>query len=95
MKLTESYPVKLVCETLGYARSRYYRQSRERDDRAVMVAIEEIAGRWPTYGYRRIIRLRRIAQGRLGGERQAGAPDHERDGPGGQDLSQQAADYQQ
>ena len=54
MKLTESYPVKLVCETLGYARSLYYRLSRERDDHALMVAIEEIAGTWPTYGYRRI-----------------------------------------
>jgi putative transposase len=54
MKLTESYAVKLVCETLGYPRSRYYRQACDKDDQALMGAIEEIAGRWPTYGYRRI-----------------------------------------
>ncbi len=54
MKLTESYPVKLVCETLSYPRSRYYHQVRDKDDQKLNAAIEEIAGRWPTYGYRRI-----------------------------------------
>ncbi len=54
MKLAEEYPVKLVCETLGYPRSRYYHQVRDKDDHALKAAIEEIAGRWPTYGYRRI-----------------------------------------
>lgn len=54
MKLTESYPVKLVCETLGYPRSRYYRQGCNKDDEALRGAIGEIAGKCPTYGYRRI-----------------------------------------
>ena len=54
MKLAEEYPVKLVCETLGYPRSRYYQQVRDKDDHALKAAIEEIAGRWTTYGYRRI-----------------------------------------
>ncbi len=43
-----------MCETLGYARSCYYRQTREKDDEVLKEAIETLAGRWPTYGYRRI-----------------------------------------
>jgi transposase InsO family protein len=54
MRLAESYPVKLVCETLDYPRSRYYRRSEGKDDAALRKAIEEIAGEWPTYGYRRV-----------------------------------------
>ena len=54
MKLAESYSVKLVCETLDYPRSRYYHQSRDKDEATLKAAMEDIAGRWPTYGYRRI-----------------------------------------
>lgn len=54
MKLAESYPVKLVCETVDYPLSCYYHQSRGKDEAALKSAIEDIAGRWPTYGYRRI-----------------------------------------
>jgi transposase InsO family protein len=54
MRLAESHPVKLVCETLDYPRSRYYRRAEGKDDTELRKAIEEIAGEWPTYGYRRI-----------------------------------------
>lgn len=54
MRLVESYPVKLVCEVMEYPRSLYYRKRVEKDDQRLKNEIEEIAGRWPTYGYRRI-----------------------------------------
>ena len=54
MKLAVKYPVKLVCETLAYPRSLYYYQARERDNQALIEAIREVAGAWPTYGSRRI-----------------------------------------
>jgi putative transposase len=54
MKLTASYPVKLVCETLDYPRSHYYLRTQGKDDAVLREAIEGTAGKWPTYGYRRI-----------------------------------------
>ena len=35
MKLVAEYPVRLVCRTLAYPRSRYYYQAKERDDQAL------------------------------------------------------------
>ena len=58
MKLATEYPVKLVCQTLGYPRSLYYYQIKGGHDEEVREevrkAIVEVAGAWPTYGYRRI-----------------------------------------
>jgi len=54
MKLATEYPVKLVCQTLGYPRSLYYYQIKGGDEEVVRKAITEVAGAWPTYGYRRI-----------------------------------------
>ena len=54
MKLAAEYPVRLVCQNLAYPRSRYYYQAKERDEEALRKAITEVAGAWPTYGYRRI-----------------------------------------
>ena len=39
---------------LGVARSSYYSESEGRDDGELRQAVEELAGQWPTYGYRRI-----------------------------------------
>lgn len=44
----------LVCTTLGLARSSYYHEAAGRDDSALRQAVAELAGQWPTYGYRRI-----------------------------------------
>jgi putative transposase len=55
--LSQRYPVRRVCQVLGYARSQYYYQSRPRDEGALKAAIERLAGAWPTYGYRRITAL--------------------------------------
>jgi len=53
-ELAEAYPVTLVCQVLAVPRSSYYYRLVKRDERDLKVAIEELAGQWPTYGYRRI-----------------------------------------
>jgi putative transposase len=51
------YPIAVVCEVLEYGRSNVYYQAREpTDESEVKVAIVEVAGRYPKYGYRRISR---------------------------------------
>jgi putative transposase len=52
--LAEAYPVTTVCDALSLPRSSYYYQPVERDESGLKAAIEELAGQWPTYGYRRI-----------------------------------------
>ena len=42
------------CAVLGLARSSYYHAGRRRDEAALRKAIEKIAGKFPTYGSRRI-----------------------------------------
>lgn len=44
----------LVCATLGLARSSYYHEGERGDDGDLRQAVVELAGQWPTYGYRRI-----------------------------------------
>jgi transposase InsO family protein len=54
-KLSEQYPVKLVCELLGLSRSTYYHKQQEKaGDRKLLAAIEEILMRKPFLGYRRV-----------------------------------------
>jgi len=48
------YPVTMVCETLGVARSSYYHKAAHRDDEKLRQTLRELAGQWPTYGYRRM-----------------------------------------
>jgi putative transposase len=49
------YPVQVLCEVLNYSRSRYYYHPVEQQDETELKrAIEEIAGEFPTYGYRRV-----------------------------------------
>jgi transposase InsO family protein len=58
--LASTYPVRIICDVLDYARSSYYYRSASRDDEALRMAVQEIAGCWPTYGYRRVtVQLRR------------------------------------
>jgi putative transposase len=53
--LAQDYPVTLVCDVLGMARSSYYYQAAEASEEAKLKkAIKEIAAEWPTYGYRRL-----------------------------------------
>ena len=54
MVLTESYPVKVVCEALELARSSFYYHPVKQSDEVLRAALLEEAGIWPSYGYRRL-----------------------------------------
>lgn len=54
-ELKTDYPVKVICETLGIARSTYYWVHLPKPgDKELLDAIEKIIMKRPTYGYRRI-----------------------------------------
>jgi transposase InsO family protein len=65
MQLSQEYPVATVCQVLNYPRSQVYYQSQaQSDDTAIKDAIVELAGQYPTYGYRRMTAmLQRPGQG--------------------------------
>ena len=44
----------LLCEVLGVPRSSAYYQPQPSEDRLLRDALIELAGQWPTYGYRRL-----------------------------------------
>jgi transposase InsO family protein len=52
--LAEAYPVKTLCAVLDCPHSSFYYRRQATDDRALVVAIEQIHARWPFYGYRRL-----------------------------------------
>jgi transposase InsO family protein len=59
--LADEYPVRWLCRLLGCGRAGLYRTPTEAaDEAALRRAAEELAGAWPTYGYRRVtVMLRR------------------------------------
>lgn len=61
MKLAKTYPLRIVCRLLGVPRSSmYYRPAPAPDaDAMFKAALLEVAGEWPTYGYRRLTRMMR------------------------------------
>jgi transposase InsO family protein len=55
MTLAGSYPVRLVCRLLGVPRSSvYYTPQPAADEAMLKTALLDLAGEWPTYGYRRL-----------------------------------------
>lgn len=54
MQLKDDYPVTEICQVLDYARSSVYYQSKKARDLSLRQAIQQLAGDYPTYGYRRI-----------------------------------------
>lgn len=52
--LATEYPVQVICNVLSCARSSYYYHPASQAADALCVAIQEMAERWPTYGYRRV-----------------------------------------
>jgi putative transposase len=55
MKLAELYPVRELCRLLDVPRSSIYYTARPLMDEAMLKsALIELAGEWPTYGYRRL-----------------------------------------
>jgi putative transposase len=58
--LKDDYSTRLLCETLGVHRCNLYYEPRPDEDQPIKDALRELAGAWPTYGYRRLtVMLRR------------------------------------
>ena len=58
--LKDDYSMRLLCETLGVHRCNLYHEPRLDEDPPIQDALRELAGAWPTYGYRRLtVMLRR------------------------------------
>jgi putative transposase len=51
---TMGYPVELACDVVGLPRSTYYYQTHKATDVAIIKAMHEISGQFPTYGKRRM-----------------------------------------
>ena len=56
-KLKDQSSIRFLCETLDVHRGALYHQPRLREDQSVRDALRELAGEWPTYGYRRLTRM--------------------------------------
>jgi len=54
MLKAQGYPLSVACELLDLSRSTYYYQAVERDESDLEEAIEEVTGKFPTYGTRRV-----------------------------------------
>jgi putative transposase len=52
--LHEQFPINQLCGVLGLPRSSAYYRPRPAEDRPLRDALIELAGQWPTYGYRRL-----------------------------------------
>lgn len=52
--LKDDYSMRLLCETLGVHRCNLYHEPRRDEDQPIKDALRELAGAWPTYGYRRL-----------------------------------------
>jgi putative transposase len=61
MKLARDYPIRLVCRLLDVPRSSiYYAAQPVPDDEAMLKSVLlDLAGQWPTYGYRRLTAMMR------------------------------------
>jgi putative transposase len=61
MKLAKTYPIRLVCRLLGVPRSSVYYPAQPIPDGEAMLktALLDLAGEWPTYGYRRLTAMMR------------------------------------
>ena len=58
--LKDDYSTRMLCETLDVHRCNLYHEPRPAEDQPVKEALRELAGAWPTYGYRRLtVMLRR------------------------------------
>lgn len=52
--LCDHFPIKTLCEVLDVPRGSAYYAPRPAEDRSLRDALVDVAGRWPTYGYRRL-----------------------------------------
>jgi putative transposase len=61
MRLSATYPVEVVCAVLDLPRSSYYYHTQHDAEQDLKAAIQQLAGEWPTYGYRRLTQMVRRA----------------------------------
>jgi putative transposase len=57
MTMQTDYPVKTICEVLDLPRSTFYHTPAVAEDGALRAALLDLAGQYPTYGYRRLTAL--------------------------------------
>ena len=57
MRLQTDYPVKTICAVLDLARSTFYHTAAAAEDGDLRTALLDLAGQYPTYGYRRLTAL--------------------------------------
>src|SRR5690606_40698113 len=57
MSLQAEYPVTSICGVLGLARSSFYHRPKPVDEDDLRATLLELAGQYPTYGYRRLTAL--------------------------------------
>ena len=71
MKLAKDYPIRLVCRLLDVPRSTlYYAAQPVPDDETMLkVVLLDLAGQWPTYGYRRLTAMMRRLGWTVNGKR--------------------------
>jgi transposase InsO family protein len=71
MKLAKTYPIRLVCRLLGVPRSSIYYTAQPGPDNEAMLkaALLDLAGEWPTYGYRRLTAMMRRLGWKVNGKR--------------------------
>jgi putative transposase len=69
MRLAETYPAAMVCRLLDLPRSSFYFRGRPDEDDPLRRALLDLAGRWPTYGYRRLTVMLRRAGHPVNGKR--------------------------
>ncbi len=71
MKLARTYPIRLLCPLLGVPRSSVYYQAQPIPDAEAMLkaVLLDLAGEWPTYGYRRLTAMMRRLDWPVNGKR--------------------------
>jgi transposase InsO family protein len=71
MTLTQQYPARLVCRLLDFPRCRLYRAAPPppADEAGLRQALRQLAGEWPTYGYRRLTAMLRRGGHPVNGKR--------------------------
>ena len=57
MTMQAEYPVNTICAVLDLPRSSFYHRAGETDDTDLRAALLDLAGQYPTYGYRRLTAL--------------------------------------
>jgi transposase InsO family protein len=71
MKLAATYPIRHVCRLLGVPRSSVYYSARHVpvDEAMMKTALLDLAGEWPTFGYRRLTAMMRRLDWPVNGKR--------------------------